>query len=140
MKHASKQTYGQFYENLAFLFYAVAAADGEVRKEEKAMLHRMVIEDWLSLENSSDSYGTDAAYEIEVIFDRLDSEGTSSDKAFKIFETFFHENSDLFDEDVISKIFHTSHRIASAFSQKNKAEHVILVRIHFLLGHANAAH
>ena len=140
MRKASEDSYEKFYQNLAHLFYAVAMADGIIRKEEKHMLHRMVKEEWLNPDGSTDEYGTDAAYEIETVFDLLEVHNITSEQAFAGFENYYHANSDLFDEAVTGKIIHTAHRIASSFHQKNKSEHTVLTKIHFMLGHANAAH
>ena len=86
MKNASNEHYKKFYEKLAHLFYAVAAADNEVRLEEKEVLHQMVLEDWLDLENSKDAFGTDSAFSIEVVFDQLEDSDLKSDRAFEMFE------------------------------------------------------
>jgi hypothetical protein len=137
MKNASNEHYKKFYEKLAHLFYAVAAADDIIRQEEKEVLHQMVLEDWLDLENSKDAFGTDSAFSIEVVFDQLEELDLKSDRAFEMFEKYYHNHPEMFDEDVVKRIFHTTHRIASAFHQKNKSEHNLLTRIHILLGHAS---
>jgi hypothetical protein len=134
MKNASNEHYKKFYEKLAHLFYAIAAADKKVRPEEKKMLHQMVLKDWLDLENSKDAFGTDAAFGIEVVFDQLEEKDISSQQSFEIFEKFYHANADLFDDDVVSRIFHTAGRLAASFNDKNKSEQNLLARIHLLLG------
>jgi hypothetical protein len=110
-----------FYHKLGYLFYSVAAADGIIAKEEKDALHKMVLEDWLDLEASNDEYGSDNAYQIEVLFDFLTEKDFPSDRAYEVFEHFFKANLEMFTEDVVDRIYHTSDRIASSFNAKNNA-------------------
>jgi len=134
MKHASTQTLSAFYQRLGYLFYSVAAADRQVRREEIDMLHRMVLEDWLDLEGSKDAYGTDAAYQIEITFDLIQDREISADKAFRVFEEWYHEHAELFDSDVIHRINHTAARIAASFHGTGKVELAMIYRIKALLG------
>jgi hypothetical protein len=134
MKTASKENYKKFYDKLGHLFYAIAAADNKVRAEEKSMLHKMVEEDWLNLENSQDDFGTDAAFGIEFVFDRLEEKQLTAEQAYEAFESYYQNNPEMFDEDVIRRIYHTASRIADAFHDKNKSEQNLLARIHLLLG------
>jgi hypothetical protein len=123
-----------FYHKLGYLFYSVAAADGNIAKEEKEALHKMVVEDWLDLESTRDEFGSDNAYQIEVLFDFLAEKDFPSDRAYEVFEHFFKTNLEMFSEDVVDRIYHTSDRIASSFHAKNKAELNALTRIHLLIG------
>lgn len=132
MKHVKHNE--AFYQKLGYLFYSVAAADGKVDTSEKEMLHKMVVEDWIPLEDSRDPYGTDNAYQIEILFDFLIERGFPGDPAFHVFEHFFKNNLEMFGDEVIDKIYHTSDKIASSLYGKNKAELIALTRIHLLLG------
>jgi hypothetical protein len=123
-----------FFQKLGYLFYSVAASDGHVALEEKAALHKMVLEDWLTLEDSKDKFGSDAAYQIEILFDFLVEKSLPGEKAFQNFEAYFKEHLELFNDEVIERIYHTADRIAYSFHQKNKAELTTLMRIHLLLG------
>ncbi len=123
-----------FYRKLGYLFYSVAASDGHVPDEEKEALHKMVLEDWLTLEDSKDKYGSDAAYQIEILFDYLVENRYKGEKAFRVFEEYFKNNLEFFSDDVIERVYHTSERIASCFHSKNKAELISLTRIHLLIG------
>lgn len=134
MKNASTHTLSSFYQKLGYLFYAVAAADRQVVKEEVDALHAMVKEDWVSLESSTDEFGTDAAYQIEFAFDLIHDKDISADRAFQIFEDWYHEHAGLFDADVINRISHTMNRIATAFHGSNKSEMAMMFRIKALLG------
>lgn len=124
----------EFFQKLGYLFYSIAASDGFVAAEEKETLHNMVIEDWVSLEESKDRYGSDSAYQAEILFEYLVEKSFSGEKAFHNFEHYFKDNLELFSDDVIERIYHTSDKIASSFHSRNKAELVSLTRLHMLLG------
>lgn len=134
MKNASTHTLSAFYQKLGYLFYSVAAADRNVVSEEVDALHKMVQEDWVSLEKSTDEFGTDAAYQIEIAFDIIREKDLSAEKAFQVFEEWYHLQADLFDADVINRINHTASRIATSFHGSNKTEMAMLFRIKALLG------
>jgi hypothetical protein len=134
MKNASAHTLTQFYQKLGYLFYSIAAADRHVAGEEVDTLHKMVQEDWLNLETSTDAFGTDMAYQIEIAFDLIRDKAISSERAFEVFEEWYHEHALLFDEDVVRRIHHTTSRIANSFHSANKSETAMLFRIKSLLG------
>lgn len=123
-----------FYQKLAYLFYSVANADLHVADEEVTALHKMVVREWLHLDESHDSVGGDAAFQIEIVFDWIRENGMSSEAAFHKFEKYYKENPIMFDEVAIGKIIKTSNAIADSFHGTNKAEHAALHRIHALLG------
>ncbi|MFD2518912.1 hypothetical protein [Salinimicrobium flavum] len=122
-----------FYQNLGRLFYAIAAADKMVTREEVETVKRLVREQWLDLEGSLDEFGTDAAYQIEIIFDWLDANKPQATSAFENFNQFHKENKDLFTPYINDKILRTSREIASAFRGKNKSELVMLAKLQSLL-------
>ena len=123
-----------FYQKLGYLFYSVAASDGHVSDAEKETLHNLVLEDWVTLEDSKDKYGSDAAFQIEILFEYLVENRYSGEKAFRVFEEYFKNNLELFSDEVIERVYHTSERIAHSFHSKNKSELIALTRIHLLIG------
>ncbi len=60
-----------FYQQLGKLFYAVADSDNNIQQDEINKLKKVVREEWLPIEDSVDEFGTDAAYQIEIVFDWL---------------------------------------------------------------------
>ena len=78
------------YQNLGKLFYAIAAADNEVRKVEFDKLKELVRKHWLELDPIEDIYSTDAAYQIEIVFDWLNQEQNLNTKA--CFDDFINYN------------------------------------------------
>lgn len=117
-----KINYQKLYENLGYLFYAIAAADQHVHREEIEKLKALVGKEWLPLENSTDSYGTDAAHYISIAFEYLLSESMASEDAFKVFSDYYEESEPSFTKDLKRKIKSTATAIASAFAGKNKKE------------------
>ncbi len=60
----------QFYQKLGKLFYAIAASDQVVRKVEHDKLKEIIKTEWLSVDDYEDDFHTDAAYQIEIVFDQ----------------------------------------------------------------------
>jgi uncharacterized tellurite resistance protein B-like protein len=61
----------EIYQNLGKLFYAVAIADGTIHIKEIDKLKEIVREEWIHVDRIEDSFHSDAAYQIETVFDWL---------------------------------------------------------------------
>ena len=72
--------------------------------------------------------------QIEIVFDYITEKGTSSEKAFQVFEKYFHEHLEMFNDDVVARIYHTAGRLASVFHEETENDHAALTRLHLLLG------
>jgi len=120
----------RFYQNLGKLFYAIAAADKKVRNEEYDKLREIVRADWLTVDELEDDFQTDAAYQIEIVFDWLNTEDTlDAETWFDEFIQFNEENAPLFTKPIQDLILKTAHAIAASFSGKNKSELIMLARL-----------
>jgi len=124
----------EFYQNLGKLFFAVAAADKKVETNEITTLKECVTKYWLNLEDTDDVFGSDAAFQIEMVFDVLVDEMPSAEENYKDFADFRKGHDRLFTPNVKELIWKTCDEIASSFSGKNKSELVMLSRIAMLLG------
>ncbi len=129
----NRDLHQRFYQNLGRLFYAIAAADGIVRKEEVDSLKEIVRKEWLAQDDYLDEFGTDAAFQIEIIFDWLDANKPDPQNAFQTFTDFYTGHKELFNELVKDKILNTSRNLAAAFRGKNKSELVMLAKLQSLL-------
>jgi hypothetical protein len=118
-----------FYRNLGKLFYSIAAADGVVRDAEYTKLKAMVEGEWLGVDHIEDSFGTDTAYQIEIVFDWLFNEEFDADICFKQFMSFKNEHEYLFNEKINKLILKTAGTIAAAFSGVNKSELRMLAKL-----------
>ena len=118
-----------FYQNVAKLFYAIAATDNVVRKEEFNTLKRIVREHWLSLDDTEDDYHTDAAYQLEIVFDWLTNEDLNADLFFIEFMEYKDEHPYFFTKKIKSLILKTADAIAASFSGKNKSELIMLAKL-----------
>lgn len=129
----NRDLHQKFYQNLGRLFYSIAAADGVVRKEEVDSLKDIVKEEWLNQDEYTDEFGTDSAFQIEIIFDWLDANKPNPQNAFETFSEFFTAHKELFNNQVKAKILNASKNIAAAFRGKNKSELVMLAKLQSLL-------
>ncbi|WP_026452432.1 hypothetical protein [Aequorivita capsosiphonis] len=122
-----------FYQKMGELFYAIAAADKVVRKVEYDVLKKMVLEKWKDLDDSKDPFQTDAAHQIEIVFDWFDYEQLEANNCFDSFEDYKKENSKLFTQERKQLIWETADAIASSFAGKNKSELIMLAKLKILL-------
>jgi hypothetical protein len=122
------------YQNLGKLFFAVAAADKKINDREIASLKKHVTNYWMDLENTKDHFGSDAAYQIEIVFDWLIDEMPEAEDALADFESFRKNHDSIFTPQVKEMIWKTCDDIASSFNGKNKSELVMLSRIAQILG------
>ena len=129
----SPNTARTFYQNLGNLFYAIAAADKEINEEEVKTLKSLVEEEWVNLDDNKDEFGTDTAYQIEIIFDWLDENRPDAEVAFNEFKDYRQEHQNLFDEETDKLIWKTAYKIAVSFAGKNEDEMVMLAKLKELL-------
>jgi len=129
------ESYNQtFYQKLGYLFYSVASADRRISPHEQNALQQIIQEDWINLNDKTDAYGSDTAYQIQIIFDFLNEKEYNSENAYNIFTRYFKEHIALFTDDIIDRIFHSANRIADSLNGRNKSELRALTRLHMLLG------
>jgi uncharacterized tellurite resistance protein B-like protein len=124
-----------FYEKLAYLFYAVAGVDGKVGQTEIAKLHEEVIGIWKKTDTDSHDFETSGGVEIEAIFEWLEEEGYDSRDAWQDFKDYAEANSYLFDKKMRDNIMHTCTEIADRYHRINKQEAELLVNIRKFLKH-----
>lgn len=123
----------EFYQNLGRLFYAIAFIDNTVRPEEIEALKKMVSSTWTSLDNETDEHGSDSAFQIEVVFNWLDSEVYNAQESYDSFATYYTTNKTLFTETTKRNLTKTVSAIANAFSGTNKSELVLLAKLNLLI-------
>lgn len=129
----SDKTMVLFYQQLGKLFYSIAAVDKTVREEEIEKLKKIVHQEWLPLENTFDVFGTDSAYQIEIVFDWLAENQCNYKQILPDFKLFRTEHSSLFTPQVNALIIKTAKAIASSFAGENKSEHVLISQLHTVL-------
>lgn len=123
----------KFYQNLGKLFYAIAMADKTVQPIEIQRLKEDVKKYWVPLDDVEDEFGTDAAYQIEIVFDWLHQEEADSQSCYIAFVDFFRNNLGKFSPEIRDLIWKTADGIAFSFSGKNKSELVLLAKLKLLL-------
>jgi hypothetical protein len=122
----------QDYQHIGYLLFAVAASDKNIDEKEVNALKLLVKNNWIDLDDTNDSFGSDAAYQIEIVFDWLTEAEWDSDTCFSKFEDYYKEHSNLFSQDIKSLIIKTASTIAESYAGKNKSELIILAKIETL--------
>lgn len=84
--------YKQFFIELGRLLYAIAKSDGEVQKEEVEEFYKILKEELLSIEQSTDEFGTDRAFYSEFEFETLIDRNAKMNQTFVSFVKFLRKN------------------------------------------------
>ncbi|WP_420601139.1 hypothetical protein [Flagellimonas sp.] len=130
----SEKIGNEFYQNLGKLYYAMAMTDGSVRPVEVKRLRKYVRQHWLEVDGMEDEFGTDSAFQIEIVFDWLQEEEKEGSAYFSDFETFYKEHPEKFGPKIKKLVIETADSIASSFAGKNRSEIVFLQQLKDLLG------
>lgn len=128
----SKKLGIEIYQNLGKLFYAVAMADGTTHVKELNKLKEIVRQEWIHVDRIEDNFQSDAAYQIETVFDWLLEKEINSEDSFKEFSDFYKEYPELFTKPIKSLIMQTANAIAFSFAGKNKSELIVMAKIALL--------
>lgn len=131
-KGAKNQMLQEFYQNLGRLFYAMAAADKVVRKEEVDTLQEVVRKEWLDPDDGVDAFGTDAAFQIEIIFDWMDAHKPDAGASFQTFSEYYKNHQEFFTDEMEHKILKTAREIGASFRDLNKSELVLMAQLESL--------
>jgi hypothetical protein len=129
----SDKTMVIFYQQIGKVFYSIAAVDRTVRPEEIKELKKIIQKEWLPLENTFDTFGSDSAYQIEIVFDWLVENEWDIDKMIPDLKTFRTVHSSLFTPQVNALILKTAKAIATSFARENKSEHVLISELNSVL-------
>jgi hypothetical protein len=124
-----------FHQQLGKIFYAVAAVDKSIRKEEISALKKIIREQWVSTNQTTDEFNTNTAYQIEIIFDWLDENNWNIKHAIPDLLDFKKEHESYFSDEIKALIIKTAHAIADAFSNKNKSELMYIQSLELALYH-----
>ncbi|MFA5245382.1 MAG: hypothetical protein WC380_08775 [Pedobacter sp.] len=129
----SDEVMKSFYQQMGKLFYAIAAADKTVRKEELEALKKLVRSEWLKLDETYDEFGSDSAYQIEIVFDWLTENEWDMEDTISGLKDFREVHPSLFTDRVNTLIIKTASAIADSFQGKNKSELTILTQLGSIL-------
>ncbi|OIQ36998.1 MAG: hypothetical protein BM563_09650 [Bacteroidetes bacterium MedPE-SWsnd-G1] len=121
------------YQNLGKLFFAVAAADNVVRDEEFNALSNLIVSHWRDLDDVKDDFGTDASYQIEIVFEWLKEQFLDAETCFQQFVDFKSDHESLFNSKINRTIWRTVLTIADSFHGTNKDERAMLDKIKQIL-------
>jgi hypothetical protein len=122
-----------FYRQLGKIFYSIAAADKNVRKEEITKLKEIVQKEWIPFDDTFDAFGSDSAYQIEIVFDWLVENEWGIEQVFPDFKLFRREHDRLFTPQTNALILKTAHAIGGSFLGKNKSEQLFISHLNAVL-------
>ncbi|MFN3875222.1 MAG: hypothetical protein ACK4L7_04840 [Flavobacteriales bacterium] len=119
-----------FYKELGRLLYAIAAADGKVSDKEVRALKRIVSEQLVPREVTTDHFGSDQAFVTEFEFEVLADRGASAEGAFDSFIAYMARHKDDLSPERKRLIYRCADAVASAFHGVGKAELPLLIELH----------
>lgn len=123
----------RFYKELGNLFYAIAAADKKIRREERAQIEKEIQETWRNHDHTTDRFGTDRAFLIEFEFEAMEDENETAETAYIRFESFFEEYGNQVDVPTRHSIFNSARHIAECVRKINTTELDYLMRLKKLM-------
>ncbi len=126
-------TMTSFYQMLGRVFYATAQADNHVHEKEVATLKQIVKDLWLDVEDATDEFSSDAAFQIEIVFDYLLENEIVVENVLEDLNEFKAIHTSLFTEKMSKLIMDTASKIAASFAQSNKSEVVFLSELWLVL-------
>jgi len=129
----SEKIGNELYQNLGKLFYAIAMVDKKVVPKEVEKLKQDVRKYWLDVDDIEDEFGTDAAYQIEIVFDWSLNEEKDGQYYYDEFVDFLKEHPKKINPRIRQLIWRTANDITSSFAENNKSELILLAKLKNLL-------
>lgn len=125
--------YKYFYSEVGKLLYAIAKSDGVIAIEEIKKIHQLVIKDLVPLESSTDEFGTDSAFYVEMEFDYLNEKMYDPDMAFNSFIDYVEEHHGAFDIKMKTAVFNVANRLTQSFHETNIKDHYMMEKLKVVL-------
>tara|TARA_B100000780_G_scaffold274575_1_gene239799 strand:+ start:160 stop:561 length:402 start_codon:yes stop_codon:yes gene_type:complete len=121
--------YKNFYIELGNLLYAVAKIDGKIQDKELRKIHEGVAKELVPNEATTDEFGTDSAYYVEMQFETMQEEGADPEDCFTSFIAYIEDHHSAFDDRLKNATILLADSVADAFKGTNKKEQEILMRL-----------
>lgn len=112
----------KFYSELGKLLYAIAAVDGRIHAQEAATMKRVVSEQLVPQEASTDHFGTDQAYITEFEFDVMAENDESPEDAFDSFAIYLTQHKERLCAEHKALVLRAAGVVAHAFHGVNAKE------------------
>lgn len=125
--------YKNFYSEVGKLLYALAKADGSITPEEIKAIHQLVLKDLVPLESSTDEFGTDSAFYVEMEFDFLKENPIDEELAFNSFLDYVKDHYSAFDETLKEAVFRVANTLTRSFHETNIKDHYMIEKLKTVL-------
>jgi hypothetical protein len=121
--------YNTFYSEVGKLLYAVAKADGHIRKNEYEKLKNIVTQRLAPSEMHNDKHGTDTAYYAEFEFDYLEENEIDAEAAFNSFLAFIEKHKTAITPELLDRINKSVQELAGSYRGITSSESTILTTL-----------
>ena len=122
-------TLNGFYQSISKVFYGIAAADQLIRKEDVKTLTNIIQKEWIPLDDRTDDFGTDAAFQVGIVFIWLVENDWDIDYLLDAFKEYTKEYPSLFTLKINALILKKAVTIADSFHGINRRENVYLGKL-----------
>lgn len=111
-----------YYIELGKLLFAIAKSDGKVQEKEVQGFKKLIVNELLKLEDSTDEYGMDNAYLSEFEFDILLDQDANANDAFSSFIEFVRANKKQLNHNMKKIAYDLAVKVADVYCGINKIE------------------
>ena len=125
--------YKDFYAEVGKLLYALAKVDGSISQQEIDTIHQLVLKKMVPLETSTDEFGTDSAFYIEMEFDFLNENFHDPEAAFESFMNYFKDHFTAFNDHHKEVVFEVAETLILAYHETNIRDHYMILELKNLL-------
>jgi hypothetical protein len=115
--------YRQYYSELGKLLYAIGSSNGNISENEKKTVKDLVRKELVPNEKHTDTFGTDAAYYVEIEFDILEDSLPDVDAAFESFMDFIEEHHSAITPAMRDSALRATEKLMSLYHHHHKKEH-----------------
>lgn len=121
--------YRQYYSELGKLLYAIANANGNISEKERETLKAIVRKELVPAEKHTDTFGTDAAYYVEIEFDILEDSEPDVDAAFDSFIDFIEGHHSAITQPMREAALRVSEKLIELYHHHHKKEHLLAKKL-----------
>lgn len=121
--------YRQYYSELGKVLYSIASINGVIPAKEKEKLKELVREELVPAEKHKDTFGSEAAYYVEIEFDVLEDEVADTEAAFDSFIDFINEHYSAITQSMRDSALRVAEKLAAVYHKTSKREKELLKKL-----------
>jgi hypothetical protein len=121
--------YRQYYSELGKLLYAITNANGNISDKERETVKSLVRKELIPADNHKDTFGTEAAYYVEIEFDILEDSDPDIDAAFESFVDFTERHHSAVTQPMRNAALRITQKLVDLYHHHHKKEHSLMKKL-----------